>query len=293
MNVSKRKVILPTFIIPGAGKSGTSYVADVLGQHPDIFIPVFKEPAFFSTNQEHGLYNKGISFYQLSFNGYKGQSHIGEASTIYMYDPDSPSLIKKYIPDVKLIFVLRNPIDRVYSNYWQEIKAGKNLKDFKSMLFQNHPRIQEMITISFYSNYLKKYMELFDSENILILFYDDLKANNKAFFKNIFEFLNLNEESEGINFDSHVNVSAVPRSKLISRILRNQNLTQFVKALAPPGVLIHLKKGLEATRQKSLKPFKYPKMDQETRSHLSGVFKKSILELSELSNRDLTQWLEK
>ncbi len=283
-------LVLPTFLIPGAGKSGTSYLADVLSRHKDIFMPASKEPAFFSTYKNFGNYNRGMDFYQKNFFDYQGQRHIGEASTIYMYDPESPKLIKKHIPDVKLIFILRNPIERVYSNYWQDIKAGEKLPDFHKMVLERTQRIKEMIYVSRYDIHLKRYFSLFKDDQIEILLYENLKQNPLKCVNEILKFLDL-PPFNILPTISQVNPSAVPRNRLLSKILRNEILTQNVKAITPSFMIAPLKRILDTMRDLILKPTKYPPMGEEIWTHLAEEFSEPIKTMSAIVGIDLGYWL--
>ena len=284
-------LVLPTFLIPGAGKSGTSFLADVLSKHKDIFMSISKEPAFFSTYKSSGNYHRGIEFYQKNFWGYKGEKHIGEASTIYMYDPESPKLIKKHIPDVKLIFILRNPIERIYSNYWQDIKAGERLPDFHKMVLQRTPRIEEMIYVSRYDIHLKRYLNYFHRKQIQILLYDNLKRDPLQCINEALTFLELPPFNE-LPTINKVNLSAVPRFRLLSRILRNETLTQNIKAITPSPLIIFLKRILDKMRKLVLKPIVYPPMDKKAWDYLAKEFSEPIKDMSKVVGISLIHWLE-
>ena len=128
--------MLPTFIIAGAGKSGTTALWAYLNQHPEICMSRIKEPMFFTNLLGYrqggsieapvyeGRYKSGLEWYEKLFAKCCQKRALGEASTAYMYAKDAAGLIKKTLPEVKLIFLLRNPVDRLYSNYWQERKYG-------------------------------------------------------------------------------------------------------------------------------------------------------------------------
>ena len=93
----------------------------------------------------------------------------------------APCYIKKSIPNVQLIFLLRNPVERVYSNYWQNIKEGKDLGiTFEEMYKNKHPSLRKMVEVSKYDVHLKRFYKYFDEKQILVLIHDDLKLDNKT-----------------------------------------------------------------------------------------------------------------
>ena len=100
-----------------------------LGKHPDILMSSTKEPAYYTK-----YYNKGLDFYESFFKEYKGENAIGEATVEYMVCPETPERIYKAIPDIKLIFILRNPIERASSNYWHRIKSGHENRKFYEVI---------------------------------------------------------------------------------------------------------------------------------------------------------------
>lgn len=106
--------MLPNFLIVGAARAGTTSLYYYLKQHPDVFMSPKKEIDFFDVDKN---FEKGLDWYERYFEGYTGQKAIGEASPLYMYLEKVPKRIAKVIPDVKLIFILRNPVDRAYSHY--------------------------------------------------------------------------------------------------------------------------------------------------------------------------------
>ena len=107
--------MLPNFIIAGAEKSGTSSLLFYMSEHEDIFTPAKKEIHFFDDGDN---FNEGIDWYKQWFTGWSGEKAIGECTPIYMYFPECAQRIHDVYPEMKLIFILRNPVDRAYSNYW-------------------------------------------------------------------------------------------------------------------------------------------------------------------------------
>ena len=281
---------MPTFIIAGAGKSGTSYLAHILSLHPDIFMSTTKEPAFFSTLSHRGQYHSNLKFYAKNFLGYEGQPHVGEGSTVYMVDPQSTVLLKKYMPDVKLIFMLRESADRVYSNYWQDIKGGNQHPPFKEMLFEGGKRITEMIDDTKYIVDLERFVDTFPRENILVLLFEDMKKNRLATINKILVFLSLEPYDDSVNLDTKVNATAIPRFAFIARFLANPTMRRFIKNISPSRTMGILRKTLNTLRQLNQRGYKYPEMDEECRTYLNGIFEQYNHRLAIKFDLDLSSW---
>lgn len=293
LNREKGKYVLPTFVIPGANKSGTSYVAKMLGQHKDIFMSYSKEPSFFSTHKKFGQYHRGPKFYQKNFSGYRGEREIGEASTVYMYDPKSPELLKRHLGQIRLIFILRDPIERVYSNYWQSVKGGLKLPRFENFIRTGNPHAKELIYVSRYDLHLKRYFEYFPEKRVLILFFDDLVSDPRKFFSAITKFLDLPSIPGTIDYSVRVNPSSIPRSKVIARLLKYRPAIQAVKEAVPDKWGPALRRYLEGMRSRIQVPFDYPEMDETSRAFLTEQLFGTIERLETMLAIDLSRWKKK
>ena len=117
---------LNLFLIAGAAKCGSSTLWYSLKSYPQIGMSSEKEPAFFTK-----IYCKGIDWYSSQFNMNSSCLTLGEATVEYLVDPDAPVRISKLFPNVKLIFILRNPIHRAWSHYWHRVKTGQEKKLLK------------------------------------------------------------------------------------------------------------------------------------------------------------------
>jgi len=117
---------LPDFVIIGAAKSGTTSLYRYLSLHPEIFMSDPKEPEFFARDD---IYSKGLDWYLSLFDGAEKHQVAGEASTIYSlwpHFPRSAGRMSDIVPNAKLIYVMRNPVDRAYSYYVQLVKNYQN-----------------------------------------------------------------------------------------------------------------------------------------------------------------------
>src|SRR3990170_8700279 len=146
--MNKKEIILPNFLIIGAHKSGTTSLYQYLRQHPQVFMPQLIEPSFFSYEGQNLQHNPSIRRHVITrfedyvalFQEARGEIAIGEASPMYLKCPQSAVRIKHYIPDARLIVILRNPVDRAYSHFQMELRNGTvNNPDFTQA-------IQEMVS---------------------------------------------------------------------------------------------------------------------------------------------------
>jgi Sulfotransferase family len=143
---------MPNFLIIGAAKSGTTSLYHYLNQHPQIYMSPEKEPEFFALEGRKldfdgpdgkEVINRriqrnrptNIEEYRALFEGVSGETAIGEASPWYLYSVQAPSRISYYIPGVKLIAVLRNPVERAYSLFlYLRLRGQEPLSDFSQAL---------------------------------------------------------------------------------------------------------------------------------------------------------------
>jgi len=178
----------PTFLIIGAQKCATRWLRTNLGRHPDIFTSR-SEMHFW--NNGHRVEKLGVDWYRDQFDGWNGEPIVGEATPGYMFwrhHPDRVAQrIKEHAPDVHLIAILRNPIDRAQSAMMhhirrQRIPAGSRLLDV--VRERGAPESDWFCLVSggWYASSLQKYVELF-GDQLLVLFQDDVAANPQRPFR--------------------------------------------------------------------------------------------------------------
>lgn len=198
---------IPTFLIIGFPKSGTTSLYQYLLQHPNIFGAWLKESHFFSYG-----YDKGIDYYLQNFRFNKNKKSLYfESSTDYIYHPLALKRIKEFYPKMKFIVCLRNPIDQVYSHYNHQKLSGIELDSFETTLkkeeyrkklhmmrleknIYNHQKIAIDIPYLYfgeYSTHIKRALKVFDHENFLFVDSDELKTNTQHVVNEIFDFLDL------------------------------------------------------------------------------------------------------
>ena len=210
---------LPDFLIIGAAKSGTTSLFEHLIKHPSIFPPLAQQPNFFTSN-----FHNGESWYRSYFPSIitknitqtikKKKFLTGEASTQYYWYPHAAKRAKSLLPNAKIILLLRNPIDRSYSQYQMEFSKGneelisfedaieqenERIKDeYDKMLhdenyYSNQYTIQSYITKSIYVNYIEEWFKYFPREQFLFLNSEDFNSNTSKVYKQTLNFLNVSE----------------------------------------------------------------------------------------------------
>jgi hypothetical protein len=308
---------MPNFLIIGAQKSGTTSLYEYLKQHPQIYMSSLKEPRFFAFEGEkptfagpgdRELYKDVVSDledYQALFQGISKEMAIGEASVVYLYFPRTPERIRHYIPDVRLIAVLRNPVERAYSAFLHLTRDRKEpLRDFASALQAEDERIQNnwgpiwhYKQIGFYYAQLKRYYDMFEREQIRVYLHEDLSDDPTKMLKEIFEFLGVDNTFVPDVRQRH-NVSSVPangRWYAMYTLLQSQNP---VKAVVRPFLPRALRRrlftqvyGRISTSSQDQHVTKLP-LPVEVRRQLTEAFRDDILRTQGLIKRDLSHWLE-
>ncbi|MGK7947666.1 MAG: sulfotransferase [Xenococcaceae cyanobacterium] len=297
---------MPNFLVFGAAKSGTTSIYKYLEQHPDVFMSSFKEPGFFAFEGETPTLNgpgaqkwvdkwvvTDLESYQKLFTDYNGEKAIGEASPYYIYYPKSAATIYKHVPNIKLIAILRNPVDRAFSNYvWAVRDRAESITDFQDALAAEENRIKEnwgpkwhYKNQGFYYRQLKPYYELFKKEQIKIYLYENFVKQPVAVMQDIFDFLEIDDSFVPDMSRKH-NTSRIPKNKFWHQFLDKPNpFKSIIKPLLPLDFRQNLKQN---AKEKNL--FK-PTITSGIRQQLIAEYREDISKLQDLIGQDLSKWL--
>ena len=301
---------LPNFLIVGAQKSGTTSLYNYLKQHFEIFMPdKLKEPKFFvaplfkKINHDQPLWANFMDTiifewqdYLKLFENVQKEKAIGESSVTYLYYYETAIiLIKKYLGNTKIIMSLRNPIDRAFSGYLHSRRDNRENLSFEDALKEENKRkrqkwipLYHYISIGFYYNQVKAYLDNFDQVKICL--YDDLKRDTLGLVKGMYEFLEV-DTSFTPDVNIRYNVTGIPKSKFIHQFLEESNtLKSVVKPIF--NVLVPQGKWLKIREKIKIKNLQKPQMKPETREYLKDLYREDILKLQDLMKRDLSIWLE-
>ena len=294
---------MPNFLVIGANKAGTTSLHNYLNQHPEIYMSPVKEPMFFSLEGKRIDRSKpflknainNLEDYQALFKEVSKQKAIGESSTSYLSAGQAPERIKKYIPNVKLIAIIRHPAERAYSNYIMHLGLGmetipdfgKAIKKAKQIGSDNYLKVWRYTRLGFYYEQLKRYFEIFDRNQIKIYLYEDWNNNPDKVIKDIFKFLEV-DEAFIPDMSVKYHISNTYRKQFLRKSLdKTPNVVKnLIKQVTPPALRSRLVKQVE--RKNPVKPH----LDPEVRKFLIDNYREDILQLQNLINMDLSIWLK-
>ncbi|WP_148894257.1 sulfotransferase domain-containing protein [Geothermobacter ehrlichii] len=216
MNAAReREGFKVNFLLAGVQKGGTTALSTFLGQHPDICMAPCKEVHFFDRPDYEHLAGQGEldRTYRKAFPNYEGQVVVGEATPIYIYWPWAPERIFRYNPNMKILIILRSPMERAISHYHMERFRGNEKKNicmaflmepfvlhrYRKDQSSNSPlRVCSYLSRGFYARQIRRLLEYFPEKNVRLVWNKDLKENHAATLDKIFDFLEVPKNGAGI-----------------------------------------------------------------------------------------------
>lgn len=292
-------MIKPHFLVIGAYKSGTTALHHYLRAHPEVFIPERKEPNYYAFADQTAPFNhpaaSGSIRTQAEYESLFGQARpgqkLGEVSPAYMSVPGAFARIHADAPDVRLIAILRNPIERAYSDYLMYKRDGlEHEEHFINALKDQDRRDSSLdptshyISTGFYFEQLRPYFETFDREKIHILLHEEFVFERDHALMEIFRFLGVDPSVEIPN-QSASNVSGVPTTLSLraAYAVRNQ-VRDRLRRFVPEDLKRKMNSSLE--RRLTKEP-----LSPDARSWLIDIYRSDIENLGALVNLDLSSWL--
>jgi hypothetical protein len=277
---------LPNFLIIGAMKAGTTSLWHYLRGHPQVFMPQSKEPHFFS---DADVWGKGVEWYEEQFSDAPRTAvALGEASTTYSKHPEYPGVparIASLIPDVRLIYVIRQPIDRMRSQYLHHVAKGREHDPIEEALLSKPTYLNN----SRYAMQIACHLEHFHRDQLFVLTSEDLREDRITTMHRVFEFLEIDErwvppaiDQEFFRTDERRKVR--PATLKARRLPGVHTLAQLVpsamkaRAMKRSRVLTKTFDRDEAT------------MTEELREHLEGVLREDVRKLRELLGPNFDGW---
>jgi len=299
-------ISLPSFLCVGTAKAGTTSIAEYLLQHPKLRIPM-KETFFFlrdiyRNNDLPYPMQRAREDYVLQADAYEQlyenmeEFITGEIGTGYLFHHEEaiPRILDTLGKDVKIIIVLRDPVERCYSSYRHFTKDLHETLSFEASLEMEKERANEdwdfmwqHREMGLYSDQVAAYKNAFSHVKVMI--YEDIKKDPKAFMDEIFQYIGV-EPLEELDTTKEYNPSGDPKSKTLQRFITQENP---VKALVRPVFRLFFSPEKRAEMRKEMKAKNLSKGDtipEEMRIQLRKFYAEDIKELSLKLGRSLEEW---
>ncbi len=291
----------PNFFIVGAPKCGTTAMNDYLARHPDIFMAK-KEIHYFGSDLKTKYkvtYTEFLDYFKSS-----NDKVIGEASVWYLFSQMAAKEIKDFSPAAKILIMLRNPVDVLYSLHSQHLYDGnEDVTDFERAISLDAERkkgnklpdsvdyteLPPYIDSVLFADQVKRYLDAFGEENVRIILYDDFVKNTDDAVAGTLKFLGL----ANINTGEYrvINLNKSIRLFFLHRLIKNPppRLRKIVRIILPfKAVRHHI---MSYFSRLNIKYKKRKKMDDQLRLRLKEKLAEDISSLSKIIKRNLSAWM--
>jgi hypothetical protein len=291
--------VLPSFIIIGAAKAGTTALYWYLADHPQVFMSPMKETNYFAFGLDaegnhlygdpelHRFPVRSLADYQELFSGAGDSVAVGEASPIYLECPQSAARIREVVPAARIICGLREPVDRAYSDYLMYLRArGRKLdpaRDLTASSIWARPESHWM-QISRYHEALARYFDRFPHDQIHVFLFDDLKADALGCVRDVYRTVGADPGFTPDLATPH-NIGGMPSSRTLEKILTSGTLKRALEPWVPRRAADIARR----LRTRNLR--KAPPLPRELKATLTEHFREDIERTSALIGRNLDHWL--
>lgn len=267
----------PDFIIIGAMKSATSTLHEQLALQPDFFMSTPKEPFYFSDDE---VFSRGREWYLNLFSNAEPNQLCGESSTHYTKLPDYPNTInrmKSELPRIKLIYVLRDPVERLISHYIHQ--WSQNV--FRCDINEAIDRYDELVNYSRYAYQIQPYIDTYGRDNIMFVFNEALRSRPQAELERVAKFLGI--EPNRVKWqeklvEQNVSSQRVRRFNGYNLLVDSSVMTWLRRRLIPKSFRTRVR-GLLSMRKK-------PEIIPSKLIELNRIFDEDLVNLSKILGQE-------
>jgi hypothetical protein len=304
--------MLPNFFVVGAPKAGTTSLYNYLDQHPAIYMSPVKEPAYFAfdlfelkrqmgiaepdqesmrayldgpmTERRSGVIGEWGQYLKL-FRNVARETAVGEVSGNYLGSGSAAAAIRARIPHARIVMMLRDPVERLFSQHAQAVGRGEARRDFLSWVDEQQaqetarePRLGAVWN-GFYAKHVTRYLEHFPAQQVKIFLYEDYSTMPLAVLRELFKFLDVDAEFS-VDTSNRYNVTRQPR--LVRLGTATGSVRAALRTLLPPP----LAKGLRHLTHRRPR-----QITRRERTRVLEIYEADIRDLQRLLQRDLSAWL--
>lgn len=266
---------LPHFIIAGAAKSATTWLQRSLQQSPAIFMPDH-EPHFFARH-----YDEGMAAYEDLFAAAPAGAMRGEKSNSYLTQPEAAARIARHLPAVRLVFQLRDPVARAWSDYLMLLRRGAVDRDVARHLSPDRAAGDRFLHDGRYGHHLGRFYDLFDPAQILVLKYEELRRDPAGHLARLAAHLGL-DGPLAAPLDGRVKDA---RAASVPRPLR-----RMLAPLRPILDPLRHTAPLRGLRGLVARPERYPELDPAQRARIADFYRDDTAELARITGLDVSDW---
>lgn len=294
----------PDFIVPGAGKSGTSTLNQYLEQHPAICISRPAEPMFFSHDRPNaprlGMvgFEDGFEAYARCFSHCKEGVLRGEGSTSYMFFPGVIARLLEHVPNARFVFIFRNPVDRVYSHYNFNRQYGSENRPFRQAFeSSSHLEVKTWGNRTDWGGYyyyyhnglsgewLEKYIQSFGPDRVHVISFENLISTPIETMNGVFRFLGVDALDQ--LHHQHSNKTTIlehPKltfySKAVWKQIKGTKIGTFLERIAIKDMV----------RERLQQELPVSPLAEGDRAWLADVFQEDVARLKRMTGREWSEW---
>ena len=272
---------LPTFVIAGTMRSGTTALARWLGAHPDVYMAPRKELHHFDSTEP-----KALSSYRREFAGWAGQSAIGEATPNYLFARGAVARLTATVPGVRVVVSLRDPVERAYSHYWARASRAIESRSFAEVVADEQAKPTTpvgptlgggtsayLLGRGLYLDQITEALRHLPRADLHVVLFDDVEACPRQTFAGMASF---------VGVDASVVPGDVGRPANAYRQYRSERMRRWTRRLPSPAADLVGHLNSRATT--------YPQLDPGLRRELQDWYRPANQALAEWLGRDLSAW---
>ena len=300
----KRRPAPPDFVIPGAPRSGTTFMHEYLDQHPGIYMSPMKEPNHFATDLDSGSYMDSVTFlrdnarYLDLYAGARPDQLTGEASTWYLYSHDAAANLKANNPQTKAVAMLREPVSMLHSLHLRRVYGGsENLKSFEDALAaeaDRHegrripPKARNVKALFYrdvgrYSPQIERYYDALGRDQVLVVIFEEFRKDPATAYRQVLEFLGVDPDFQP-TFEV-VNAGLARRSWRLQQMLLSPPVLRTARAVIPMRMRPAVGRTWDRINSRGEKP---APLDPKVARALREELQPDVERLEKLIGRDLS-----
>lgn len=267
----------PSFVVIGAMKGATTWIAHQLRNHPQLWLPG-AEPHYFSSE-----YDRGPAWYASLFDAAPADRIIGEKSADYLAHPLAAERMAAMIPSARLIVQLRDPVQRAYSDYCMLFRRGWVSGDPAKYLKGANPEKSRFLSGGLYGAHLRRFLQHYQRDQIQVILYESVREMPEQVIADVCTHIGVPVHIAPEEVASRKNDSASPMLPLpLRRVL--QPMRPMLDPLRANRHLAKLRASLAA-------PVRYPPLTDELQQMLRDFYRDDILLLQDILQMDLRHWM--